>query len=277
MRGESFSRFDKKNGLPNNHIADILSDSDGNIWVSTYGGGVAMFKEDKFFPYWAKDGISSKMTTVLLEDREKSLWIGTNGSGLNRFRKGKFVTFSRMDGLKSDVVSSVSELRDGSILAGTWRGGAATISGNTVTPFAIRNFENRTILSSKQTADGTIYLGTLRSGLFRIENGAAINIEGTESFPGPHITSFVEDPNGDLWIGGTTGLIRLVGGNIEEVLRGPNVISLKRGSDGTLWASTDGNGLYGIRNGTKIRIDMARGFPPTAYGMFRRITTVLYG
>ena len=36
----NLTSLDLSNGLPHNHVSDIFMDSNGFLWISTYGGGL---------------------------------------------------------------------------------------------------------------------------------------------------------------------------------------------------------------------------------------------
>jgi signal transduction histidine kinase/streptogramin lyase len=52
--------FTTLNGLPNNHIASMLKDQAGNIWIGTYGG-LSMYNQadGQFYNYFINDGLSN--------------------------------------------------------------------------------------------------------------------------------------------------------------------------------------------------------------------------
>ncbi|HZV45620.1 MAG TPA: two-component regulator propeller domain-containing protein [Saprospiraceae bacterium] len=52
--------FTTLDGLPNNHIASMLKDQAGNIWIGTYGG-LSMYNQadGQFYNYYTNDGLSN--------------------------------------------------------------------------------------------------------------------------------------------------------------------------------------------------------------------------
>ena len=39
----NLTSLDLSNGLPHNHVSDIFMDSNGFLWISTYGGGLVRY------------------------------------------------------------------------------------------------------------------------------------------------------------------------------------------------------------------------------------------
>ncbi|MCG8699994.1 MAG: SpoIIE family protein phosphatase, partial [Bacteroidales bacterium] len=90
-----------------NGIECIFEDSKQNIWLGTFGGGIALFNPDKdSFTYFnKKDGLLAENIYSIEEQKDKHiLWLGTN-RGIVRFDPstndaGKFKSFTTDDGLQ---------------------------------------------------------------------------------------------------------------------------------------------------------------------------------
>jgi signal transduction histidine kinase/ligand-binding sensor domain-containing protein/DNA-binding response OmpR family regulator len=111
----------------NGFIRDIEEDCDGNIWIGTHGGGIAVFHPDsKAFTVYST--INSKLPNdkilSLLEDRHGNIWAATYGSGVAVFNKTtkQFSTFSETDGLKNNSCYNILEDQNGLIWVTTNRG-----------------------------------------------------------------------------------------------------------------------------------------------------------
>jgi diguanylate cyclase (GGDEF)-like protein len=143
----------------------------------------------------------------ILEDREGSLWIGS--VGLHRvLGRGVFHAFTTAEGLPYDVVWNVFRDREQRLLVGTAHGlGVAEGTGFRT----LAGTENNTIRSIVQAADGTIYLAGV---------------------PGNEVLSITP----------STGL--LVRHELSPNNPAKRIFRLLMGRDGTLWASTDGAGLW---------------------------------
>ncbi|MDW8288973.1 MAG: two-component regulator propeller domain-containing protein, partial [Flammeovirgaceae bacterium] len=61
-------------GIPHKVIKDITSDNEGNIWITTYRGGLVLLKDGKFTNYSELDGLSGKIVNLIYqESRERYL------------------------------------------------------------------------------------------------------------------------------------------------------------------------------------------------------------
>ena len=88
------NRMDMRSGMPSNNVSDIFADSNGFVWVSTIGGGIARYDGYTFFsPMTYNMGFSPMSNSCLnmTEDKFKRLWIsyeeGTDVVALNTMQK----------------------------------------------------------------------------------------------------------------------------------------------------------------------------------------------
>ena len=75
---EGFQQFTILEGLPSNTVISTVEANDGTIWIATYGG-VAQFKENKFFVYDLNEGVPNNGVMDLLIDKSETVWISTFG------------------------------------------------------------------------------------------------------------------------------------------------------------------------------------------------------
>lgn len=104
-----FETYRERNESPNVAVNDIyvlFKDSQSQIWVSVFGGGLHQMtgydKEKRcplFHSYGAREGMSNEVVMSVTEDREGNLWIASE-SGLSCFNKQTqhFRNYGRYDG-----------------------------------------------------------------------------------------------------------------------------------------------------------------------------------
>ncbi|TAD99074.1 MAG: hypothetical protein EAZ97_09725 [Bacteroidetes bacterium] len=92
--------------LPINNISKLFIDSENNLWIGTWGGGICLYNPEmqtfKTFDNQKnnKKSLSENRIHCIFEDENKNLWIGTT-NGLNLFDK-KTGTFERFFNKKGD-------------------------------------------------------------------------------------------------------------------------------------------------------------------------------
>lgn len=111
----------------NGFIRDLKEDRDGNIWIATHGGGIAVFypATGKFTVYNTQNSqLPDDKIRSILEDRRGLIWIGTFGGGLSLFNKKtkSFTILSEKDGLANNTVHELLEDKKGVIWASTNKG-----------------------------------------------------------------------------------------------------------------------------------------------------------
>ena len=110
-KGRTFTCFKYES---NNPLSAIQEDKEGNLWVGTWGGGLARFdrKTGTFHPFSheAYNREKSKIIASLYADEEGSVWLGTmgNGAGYFHYQPDFFYTFRNdtQDSLKRQRLSN---------------------------------------------------------------------------------------------------------------------------------------------------------------------------
>ncbi|SDK67648.1 Signal transduction histidine kinase [Pedobacter sp. ok626] len=152
----------------NNFVRFIEEDNAGNIWIGSYGSGIAVFNphSNKFIVYSkANSKLPNDLTMSILKDRLGNIWVGTFSGGLSLFddKTGQFITFSEKDGLNNATVYAIVEDKQGKIWLSTNKG-ISSFDRKT------KKFTNYTIYNGVQnnnfvlgagfsSSDGEIYFG----------------------------------------------------------------------------------------------------------------------
>ena len=90
--------YNHEQGLANDAVYDVVSESNGSLWVATYGGGLNRFRDGHFKAITSKEGLPNNMLVQLHEQRGH-LWVSSNQEifrlelkQLNDFLDGKVPT-----------------------------------------------------------------------------------------------------------------------------------------------------------------------------------------
>src|SRR6516164_9604910 len=102
-----WENFTTANGLPDNHVFNVLVDGD-RVWAATENG-VGLYENGKWKAFTPADGLAHRAVLYLaLDKRTGDVWAGTMG-GLSRISAGRIDTFNQLNsGLSNDVVYGVA-------------------------------------------------------------------------------------------------------------------------------------------------------------------------
>ena len=111
----------------NGYIRDIMEDSDGDFWIATHGGGIAIYYpgQGTFTIYnTTNSNLPNDKAQTLLQDSKGRIWAGTSGGGLTFINKhtNEFITYSERDGLQNSNVYKIVEDKNGLIWLSTNKG-----------------------------------------------------------------------------------------------------------------------------------------------------------
>lgn len=116
--------------ISDDRVYTIFEDSEGILWIGTFGGGINKFdrQRNKFISYKNINGdlssLSDNRVMTIHEDKEGFLWIGMYGGGLQKFNKQteKFTRFDRKNLLNSSVVYGILEDNENNLWMSTDNG-----------------------------------------------------------------------------------------------------------------------------------------------------------
>src|SRR5262249_3168560 len=147
-------------------------------------------------------------------DRDGNLWVG--GAAIRRLSAAtlaadpreaaqRMETFSQADGLTGGSVNCFFEDREGNMWAGTY-GGFDRFSRSNI----LRVGSANTFGAAAAGQSGSVWVSTAASGsdvdasILELRDGVVVN-----RFSGPYFSSVYRAPDGSVWFGGTSGLVRL--------------------------------------------------------------------
>ena len=264
-----------EHGLLNDYVWSIVEDGNRDLWLATWGGGIARWdrKTDRFqrFMHDPLDAasISSDLARMVLIDPAGNIWAATD-EGLDvldphthrarhfRHREGDART------LASDHVFALYHDARGQLWVGTDAG------LNRYEP-ATNDFVSIDLRAGDSAApaarvrgiggdhSGTIWIGTFDSGLFRFEPGTgrvthfSHDEQDRSSLSGNRVIAILEDDAQRLWVA-TSGGLNLFDRASErfvrygrdadnpQSLRDSDIMALYQDRGGVLWVGTRAGG-----------------------------------
>jgi PAS domain S-box-containing protein len=236
-------------GLESSTIQDILIDPDGSMWVATLGGGLSHYQGGRFHAYTLKDGLPSLDINSLFRDSHGILWVGTRGAGIARMVNGKFETLTVP--IPPSRITAFLEDLDHSLWIATDGFGVFRLQNGNVRSFSVTDgLPDNRILQLYRDHAGRIWTAGWKG--ISSWNGArfvaneAVNADVSEAI------SCFEDRDRNLWVGSTSGLLRVRGTEVARTDRSTGLSSdfvddVFEDREGNLWVGSR-TGLDRLRN-----------------------------
>ncbi|HKL89241.1 MAG TPA: two-component regulator propeller domain-containing protein, partial [Salinibacter sp.] len=213
------------------------------LWVGT-AEGLAAFDGHTFTTYdgAAIEGLSGNKIRALLEDREGTLWIGTP-TGVSVRRRGEF---RRIEG--PSHIRNFGETRDGRV----WMIGPSGLYHSTSTgvehvslPDTLDDVGVRADVVS--TGTDSVWVATEGQLVLYHED----HFQNAEVRLGGQVHALDAGPNGQLWIGTSTEVLRVGQDTTVRYAHDGGVIyTIQADSSGTAWVGTTETGLLRVAEGT---------------------------
>ncbi|MBN2485438.1 MAG: hypothetical protein JXB34_05665 [Bacteroidales bacterium] len=217
---------DNYNSLTTNVITSINEDSNGNILIGTYSGGLISFNpESGKFTRFNETGPTNKLISSvnvwrIYPDSRERIWLGMLGTGVDLFDPGEktFVNYGpnspKHDRIGFQNVMAILEDSDGDIWFGTEGRGFYILKSGTskmyrINPDSVNNVTTYGIIRCIfQDKFGFIWIGTEGDGLYKYEKKANRLTQYTvaDGLPSNIIQSLYEDTQENLWLGTANGL-----------------------------------------------------------------------
>ena len=259
-----FQHIGLKDGLSQSSGHCLLQDQQGFIWIGTEDGlnrydgyTFQVYRHDKNDPH----SISGNNITGLIQDKKGNIWITTRGGGLNKFDPilGRFTSFLKKSNIHIESGSprmAGLAIDDNDIIwVGTERGLLQfDIANEKPIDFTTINGADEVIdvyiNDIIKTHNGNIILG-ITGGIvkFNMAKQQFTKEEIKINNKPLSVSCLLEDSNGDLWIGGNTGLvfyeydsgrqkIYTYDVNDDETLSDNQIVDIIETKDGNIWCTT---------------------------------------
>jgi signal transduction histidine kinase/ligand-binding sensor domain-containing protein len=250
FNGNLFTRLGREEGLPCDTVISLFNRDDG-LWIGTYGGGLARFRDGKFDTYGREEGLPGTIVTSIASDRNGTLWFTVLRGGICHMKCGRIEHRVFGDPKQGEFSVAVTCDRERNIWLGLLNGGLVRLRKPLFSWFPFDATRASVMVNSvTEDCNGTIWAGT-SDGVKTLRGNKFVD-PPPGGIPRVLTMAVLGDKNGFVWAGSwNTGLFRLKGGNSEKVqLPGASTVwALCADSDGTVWAGTT-SGLYRISGRT---------------------------
>ena len=233
----SFSRtsWTSEDGLPQNSVSGICQDSDGYLWIATFGG-LARFdgKHFEVFDVGNRPDLPSNRFHQVLYGGEDTLWMRVQDVGLMRYRNDQFTRFETERRLLSITLDK------GGRVWGIFDGGVGRYSEG-----GVDSFREGAVSSMLGTSDGAIWISTAEGDLVRLWEGEETVLGPSAGLPGTPFTALFQDATGSLWAGNPAGVWHSTDATnarferVEELTGG--VATIAQDDHGAIWLGSGGS------------------------------------
>jgi signal transduction histidine kinase/ligand-binding sensor domain-containing protein len=268
-------------GTDRYEVDSLCAARNGDVWASTTSGLLVRWRAGQFLELNRQSGLVGIIVQALLEDSDGNIWAGSEGGGLMQLRE------EPVKKVKVGNPSSITQAPDGQIFVGNFEtsspfrlteagteplppqgpeyGGVLTLTMSPARELyvgtygyshknnlrgQIEVFTNgvmhvRNLLWDRR---GGLWTGNHEELLYTGTNGITTRFRRGQGLPDGAVSALVEDRDGAVWVGTSSGLCRIEGNRVEALslqagLRVQHVRALYLDSEGLLWVGTIRGGL----------------------------------
>jgi len=269
LDGDNFVTITKD--ITQRAITSIFKDTEGYMWIATYGDGLFKYDSNSFKNYkkdWSSNdnNLSNSIIHSTFQDKEQNIWVGTE-EGLNVYDKylDEFneIKFTNKNAANNFAIHAISEYDDHSLLIGTHQKGLYKLDKKTFKVTMIpyegnRPLNNLLINAIVKSPNGRFLIGT-NYGLMTFDpfsealQMAKFNTETGYDVIDFHIESMIVTSDNSVWLGTfSSGLVK-----INENERGlffiyqykiteKRILSLSERSGSNILCGTENDGLFDL-------------------------------
>jgi signal transduction histidine kinase/ligand-binding sensor domain-containing protein len=265
--GRRFEFYGKHDGLPDESVSGINVARSGTVWITTKVG-MCRFIDGHLVPYAFQTESQGRSPEYLgaYEDQRGNLW-AFGDTYLINLTEGKRFNYFRSSEPGPVRIWSLAEGHDGRLWIGTSGRGLFCFEDNRFQPVILSEdrwpYDVRAICEDRE---GNVWLGTSGGGLVQLRVQSVYVLRESQGLPNSLPTALAQDGGGRLYVGlqrgglwvGEAGRFDPVAASDAFVLDG-FISTVCVGRDGTVWAGTLGNGLYGWQDRRCIHYTAADG------------------
>jgi signal transduction histidine kinase/ligand-binding sensor domain-containing protein len=243
---------------PGPAVTALFEDREGILWVGTERG-LERIRDSVFTSFSMNTGLPSDNNGPVYVDGEERIWFAPLQGGLYWMKNGE-VHPVRVAGLETDVVYSIGGGKE-RVWVGRRNGGLTSLRAGANNGMEAESYTTakglaqNSVYAVHENRDGTVWAGTLSSGVSVLRNGRFTTYTTAEGLLSNAVTAIVESRDGSMWVGTPNGLNvftqeRWHGYTSRDGLPPGSVNCLFEDSAGTLWIGS-ANGMA-FRKGEKI-------------------------
>ncbi len=258
------TRFKEDDQLRSLNIQSIMCDSEGNLWVSTFGSGVFQLtlsanREaiNSVHTYNVKSGLIINDVKTVFQDREGNYWIGSYGEGISMLTSYALGYYTPGNTPVQNNILYVKNFKD-KYLLGTPSGfhlfDPATGKSSSYTDLE-RQVGNVEITSYYLDNENNLWIGTGGNGLFVRNSSGSVKRFYRSGDSGADFVKDIEIENQNIWLATTNGVLVIDRISADEKRRFDINNGLPHNSIDKIMVAKDGNVYIGTESERLYMID----------------------
>ncbi|MFN8276445.1 MAG: two-component regulator propeller domain-containing protein [Chitinophagales bacterium] len=296
VRGDSLYLKEKTTKIPTFSSALVMNDT--CVLLDIPRKGLHYFNPKTYQLSAYGNGLPQVNSNYILKDKYGNIWLSTLFSGLYVIPYQKAQLYNSESGLKEEHIQSLHRLPDRRIVVGDYNNTIQILPthehyGNTIANLRILKLDSRNgqVIVGGDKGLLAYNLSTGRKETLITAAVKDFSLMGSDSIvvatggdvrvgrmhqirekSGPHIiyperaTAVCHDQSGKIWIGTLCGVYTYQKGQIvlfnrDSLLQISQISGLCCAPDQSIWASTNHNGVFCIRNGHVSRFSTDNGLP----------------
>jgi ligand-binding sensor domain-containing protein/signal transduction histidine kinase len=189
-------------------VTALFEDREGNLWTGGLSG-IQRLRDSAFVTYSVANGLPSERNGPVYVDQQGRTWFAPLEGGLQWMKGRQHGSVTEAD-LARDVVYSISG-SENELWVGRQRGGLTFLrtSGGSFTAKTYTQADGlaqNSVYAVQQSRDGTVWAGTLGSGVSAFRNGRFSTYTTANGMSSNTVTSITESPDGTVWVATPNGL-----------------------------------------------------------------------
>jgi ligand-binding sensor domain-containing protein len=228
-------------------VTDIMEDTKGDIWITTYAKGVFRYSNKQFFSYTENEGLVSNWVRKATEDNSGNIWFATE-RGISKFDGQQFNNFTSENGLIMDNINSILTDSEGNIWLATEGKGVLRFTSEAFLSYVQQDgISSDLIMSITEDSIGNFWFATHEKGICKYDGNSFEVFNSRNELLYDEVWTTIRDRKNRMWFGTSAGINIYDKGQFSSIttvngLIGDRVTSMCEDSKGNVWV--------GAREGT---------------------------
>lgn len=251
--GVQIRQYSVNEGIRNHCVWSLLEQSDGSLWVGTWGDGVYVRRPgSELFEVFRPEIMQDAMAVLaMFEDSKGNLWFGSYYNGLFVYDGEEVVRVLNSNGRTLSAVRMIYEDRDGKIYVASDMGiGILNDDYHIDKPEQLKRTRTLNFRTIAEDRNSRLWFGSYGGGIVILDGEEIYTLTEENGLYDNTVSQLNFDEDGDLWLAGNLGVFTIENSELDSFLNGEkNQIRVTR---------------FGQNDGLHV-VETTGGFTPSSY------------